>query len=73
MRARDKPSFPAAEADGLYGCGRCGAYHRIRAGGKLSCSHCRSAVPLILVDRQGGALTDGRPIRLAPSPAKDRW
>lgn len=72
MRARDKLSFPVAGADGLYGCCKCGTYHRLREGDRRACCHCRSSVPLILVDRQGGALTDGRPIRLAPNPATDR-
>lgn len=72
MRARDKPSFPVAEADGMYGCGRCGTYHRIRAGGKLSCPHCRSAVPLILVARQDGGPAGDTPARQSPSPTTDR-
>lgn len=72
MRARDKPSFPVADAAGLYGCGKCGTYHRIREGGKLACSHCRSAVPLIRVDQPDASPADDTPARQSPSPTTDR-
>lgn len=50
MRARDKPSFPCADAEGLYGCGHCGGYHLLAVGDKLACGHCRAAAPLIFLE-----------------------
>lgn len=72
MRARDKPSFPVAGADGLYGCGKCGTYHRLREGDRLACGHCRTAAPLIRVDPPGGGPVDDTPARQSPSPTTDR-
>lgn len=72
MRARDKDSFPVALHDGLYGCGKCGTYHRLSNGQKLACRHCRAAAPLILVARQDGGPAGDTPARQSPSPTTDR-
>lgn len=49
MRARDRDDFPTACVSGLYGCGKCGTYHRMSVGEKLACHFCRFTRPLILV------------------------
>lgn len=43
------PNFPRADRDGLYGCGKCGTYHRVETGGRLACGHCKTAIPLVRV------------------------
>lgn len=71
MRARDKPSFPVAPSLGLYGCVACGTYHRVHAEHKLSCSHCRSARPLIRVGQRDGEQTGDTPDRRETNPTTD--
>ena len=70
MRARDKPSFPTAETEGLYGCGRCGTYFTLPAGEKLACRHCRSASPLIFVEARECLPIDDTQAR--PQPKRPR-
>ncbi len=54
MRMRDRPSFPEAPHGGTYGCGRCGTYHRLKAGDKLACNLCRSPRALIATAAPAG-------------------
>jgi hypothetical protein len=49
MRQRDKPNFPRADRDGLYGCCRCGTYARVSSGALLACGACKSPNPMVRV------------------------
>lgn len=50
MRARDKDDFPQAHVDGIFGCAKCGSYHRMKRGQRIACAFCRTARPLVYID-----------------------
>lgn len=64
-RARDRANRERADRDGLYGCRKCGTYHRLRKGAVLNCGYCRTALPLVWIDPPAVAST-----RAAAAPKK---
>lgn len=72
MRGRDKPTFPTAGQEGLYGCGKCGTYFTLPAGEKLACRRCRTAAPLIFVGARECSPEDDTQARPQPRRSTGR-
>jgi hypothetical protein len=60
MRGKKRDTEQRITVASLYGCGKCGTYHRLNVGDRMFCQHCGSSVPLILC---GGTVTPAAAVR----------